>query len=474
MKLFLALLMAMLGLETTAELRFEPYAIPQRNGDPIAAEVATLTVPSLRSVPGSPTFDLAVVRLRSTSDTPGDPIIFLAGGPGNSGTSYASSAAVRLLRTAGDVVLFDQRGTGRSTPRPICRMADALDPAVVYSREAATTEGLRALVRGCASDWAAKGVDIRAFTTVENADDVDALREALGSKKVNLVGFSYGTHLLFSVLRRHGAHVGRAVFLGSEGPGDTWKYPETFDLQLMKLSHMATGSDAMVRSFDRVMHQLDEKPLAVPVRLKDDAPVIEVQVSRFGLERILIQDLGDSSDFVLFPAMLQMLEQGDTRLLARYVEKRYRAMAAGIPLMSLAMDCASGASPERLADIVRQRPGSRFPRINYPYPDVCGAVGVPDLGESFRSTVSSPVPSLFVSGSLDCQTPPYQAEHARWGFTDSWHLIVENAGHEDLDSNAQVGMAIVEFFRGRGAKSGTIEMARPKFQTVQEVSQRLK
>lgn len=472
MKLLFALLIATLAREAGAELKFVPHSIPQRNGDPIEAEVATLAVPSRRSVAGSPAFELAVIRLRSTSDAPGDPIIFLAGGPGNAGTAFAGSAAVRLLRTAGDVVLFDQRGTGRSTPRPICHTAGALDPLVVYADEGATTAGLRALVRDCASEWAAKGFDIGAFTTTENADDVDALREALGSKHVNLVGFSYGTHLMFSVLRRHGAHVGRAVFLGTEGPADTWKFPETLDLHFTRLSHLATGSDAMVRSFDRVMRQLDEKPVMVPIRLKDDGPPIDVRVSRFGLERILIQDLADSSDFIHFPAMLRMLEQGDTRLLAKYVQKRYRAMAAGMPLMTVAMDCASGASPERLAAIERQRATSRFPRINYPYPDVCGALGVPDPGESFRSSVSTTVPALFVSGSLDYQTPPHQAEKARWGFTDSAHLVVTNAGHEDLDGNPQVGQAVVAFLRGRGAKSGTIEMPRPKFVTVEELRQR--
>ena len=475
MRVWVSALFTVIALQSAAELKFEPHSIPRRGGDPIEAEVATLSVPSRRSVPGSPSFQLAVLRLRSTSESPGDPIVYLAGGPGNPGTAYAGSPAVQLLRSAGDVLLFDQRGTGRSTPSPLCRSTRPPDPAVVYSDERALTNGFVALIRDCAAEWAAKGYDTQAFTTEESADDVEALRRALGVPRVNIVGFSYGTHLALSVLRRHGAHVGRAVLLGTEGPDDTWKYPETLDLQLVKLSHLARGSDAMVRSFDRVMRQLDRKPVVVRVHLDDhgESPV-DVKVSRFGLERILIQDLGDSSDFVLFPAMLEMLEQGDTSLLARYVEKRYRALTRGIPLMSVAMDCASGATPERLSTIGRQAAKSRFPRINHPYPGVCAQLGFRALGEDFRSALVSTVPALFVSGSLDYQTPPHQAERTRWGFTDSSHLVVIHGGHEDLDTSREVGRAVVDFLGGKNIRSGVIEAPRPVFLTVEEVRERLR
>lgn len=469
LRLFVAALLATVSLDATAALKFEPYSIPRRDGSTIQAEVATLAVPSRRAVAGSPAFHLAVMRLRSTSDAPGNPIVFLAGGPGNAGTAMAGSAAVQMLRSVGDVLLLDQRGTGRSTPKPVCRTTEPPSPAHVYSDERATTAGVVAFARDCVAEWKGKGVDVQAFTTEESADDVEALRLALGVPKLDLVGFSYGTHLIFSVLRRHEPHVGRAVLMAVEGPADTWKYPETLDIQLQRLSHLATGSDAMVQRFDRVMKKLDAAPLVVPVRLKDDGPPVDVTVSRFGLERILVQDLGDSNDFVLFPAMLQMLEAGDTSLLARYVEKRYRQMSGDLPLMSLAMDCASGASPERLAAIERQKAGSRFPRVNYPYPEVCRQLGVTDLGETFRTSVVSGVPALFISGSLDYQTPPYQAERARWGFLDSRHIIVLNAGHEDLDTNRDVGLTVAAFLRGRDVKSGTIELPAPRFLTVEEV-----
>lgn len=57
------------------------------------------------------------------------------------------------------------------------------------------------------------------------------------------------------------------------------------------------------------------------------------------------------------------------------------------------------------------------------------------------------VPTLFISSSLDANTPPYQAEEVRWGFPTGVHLVVENAGHEStLVPEAQ--RAIVDFLGG--------------------------
>ena len=263
------------------------------------------------------------------------------------------------------------------------------------------------------------------------------------------------------------------MLIGTEGPDDTWKLPHTFDAQLLKLSYLATGTDVMVRALEKVMRRLEEAPGIVSITLEDGGDPVDVTVSRFGLERILLDDLGDSNDFVLFPAMITMLEEGDVSLLARYVEKRFRGMRRGIPLMSLATDCASGASPERRMMIEKQRATSMFPRTNYPYPAICSAVGATDLSEEFRSPVRTTVPTLFISGSLDAQTPPFQAERERWSFTKSAHIVVVNAGHEDLDNNLDVIAAVIRFLRGENVASATIDAPRPKFVSVEELKRRM-
>jgi hypothetical protein len=60
-------------------------------------------------------------------------------------------------------------------------------------------------------------------------------------------------------------------------------------------------------------------------------------------------------------------------------------------------------------------------------------------------------------------TPPYQAEESRWGFSSSSHLVVENAGHEDTLPNEAVQTAIAGFLAGKDVGEVRVRLPRPKF-----------
>lgn len=83
-----------------------------------------------------------------------------------------------------------------------------------------------------------------------------------------------------------------------------------------------------------------------------------------------------------------------------------------------------------------------------PSPEVSAVLGVRDLGDAFREPVVSQARALFVSGTLDGNTPPAQAEAVRRGFARSAHVVVENGGHEDLATEPEVRAAIVRFLAG--------------------------
>jgi TAP-like protein len=117
--------------------------------------------------------------------------------------------------------------------------------------------------------------------------------------------------------------------------------------------------------------------------------------------------------------------------------------------MGTAMDCSSGVSAERLAAINRELPTGLLGRMtNFPFPDICGLMQLPTLPPEFRVPVVSTLPALFISGTLDSNTPPYQAEEVRWGFPNSTHIIVEDAGHESTLPLLDVQKLIVEFLKG--------------------------
>ena len=108
------------ALAQAADPVVEPFVLRGFDGVETPAELIRLTVPANRADSGAGTIDLAFVRLPATGGRPGSPIVFLAGGPGVPGIVMGQVPPYRALferlRSVADVILLDQRGTGRSTP----------------------------------------------------------------------------------------------------------------------------------------------------------------------------------------------------------------------------------------------------------------------------------------------------------------------------------------------------------------------
>ena len=146
-----------------------------------------------------------------------DPVFFLAGGPGQSAIQLAGSVQALLGRLGNrrDLVLVDQRGTGRSAPlacedeaaasRPL---ADMLDGARQQQVLRECRQALQKLPHG----------DLRLYTTTVAMQDLDAVRQALGAERINLVGGSYGTRAALEYMRQHPGRVRRAVLDGVAPP----------------------------------------------------------------------------------------------------------------------------------------------------------------------------------------------------------------------------------------------------------------
>src|ERR1700754_2114475 len=144
-----------LAQQKAGTLKLKPYTFENFKGEKVESEFGTLLVPENRSNPESNLIELAFVRFKSTAKNPGPPIVYLAGGPGGSGIGTATGSRFPLfmaLREIGDVIAFDQRGTGYAKPNLGCyeRLSMPLD--VVPSRAAAVEE-LRKNARGCIEYW---------------------------------------------------------------------------------------------------------------------------------------------------------------------------------------------------------------------------------------------------------------------------------------------------------------------------------
>jgi pimeloyl-ACP methyl ester carboxylesterase len=163
-------------------------------------ECARLRVPLDHAEPGGEQIELTIVR--RPADDPSatlGPLVLNPGGPGLSGVAFLREATLlmpaEILRRF-DLVTFDPRGVGRSTP---VDCGDDLDPLFLADLTAPTAEArvdsLRAaarVIRGCAGRT---GSLLRHVDTATAARDLDRIRAALGVEQLNYLGYSYGTYL---------------------------------------------------------------------------------------------------------------------------------------------------------------------------------------------------------------------------------------------------------------------------------------
>ena len=419
----------------------------------LPADHGWLTVPERHDQPATPLIRLPVVRLRARTTAPGPPVVLLAGGPGTPGIQLLRRllpAAAALLEVA-DLVTFDQRGTGAATPSLDSRVALDLPLAVPASREGFLSM-YRERSRESAAYWAGRGVDLSAYTTVQNADDVAALRQALGAEQVSLFGASYGSHLGLAVIRRHGDHVSRAVLALVEGPDHTIKLPSQIQRHLADLDQRLHADPAwhgrlpsLTGALGEILGRLDCAPVTALLPFPGSADR-RVTAGGFDARLALARGLGRVTELRRLSARVNSLLHGDNGWLLQQAAA-YRT-APLPPAMTHVMDSASGLSPERAARIRAEAPGTLLGDLaDFPFPFIGEAWGAPDLGAGFRSPVQARTPVLFISGSLDPRTPPANAEEVKTGFPEGYHLVVDGLAHESPLLVPAARDAITAFYR---------------------------
>lgn len=436
-------------------IQWEPYELAGPGEVLDTVRLGRLKVPARHDAPGADSMEVAFAFLPARASGSEAPLVYLDGGPGGNGVGVARIPSYWRLfdeaRESRDVILLSQRGTGLSRPALFCRLVEPLSPNLFRHKEDMLA-GLESSVDACVAQWQGRGVDLGAVNTWESAGDIEAIRRALGRESVALLGFSYGTHLGLAYARRYPSSLERLVLLGAEGPDHTWKLPETLDRQIRHLSALygrqeGLPLDRLEQDVRRLLERLDRDPVAITVRSRSGDSA-RVMLGGDGFRYLLRRDLGDTNDLPRFPALVHNTLDGDLGLVSGLASRRFYEIA-GVPLMSLLTDCAAGVSTARAEKIAHQREGSILRGMADGYfPEVCQSLPVEGRPADYHSSVFISGPVLFVSGTLDANTPPFQAEEIRWGLPAADHLVVRNAGHESTLRAPCVLEAIGRFLRG--------------------------
>jgi pimeloyl-ACP methyl ester carboxylesterase len=212
------------------------FTIPQGT----EVECGCMAVPEDRSQPDGNQVKIQFAIFKSTSSNPEpDPIVYLAGGPGEhalEAVSLTFDQRFAPLTANRDLIVFDQRGTGYSEPALNCPELIELSYEVL-DQDLGNEEVLELeneATRACYERLIEQNINLSLYNSVESAADLNDLRLALGYEEWNLFGVSYGTRLALTAMRDYPDGI-RSVILNSTVPLQADLYsevPASFDRAL--------------------------------------------------------------------------------------------------------------------------------------------------------------------------------------------------------------------------------------------------
>jgi pimeloyl-ACP methyl ester carboxylesterase len=243
------------------DLILEPCEYPTENGND-AAECGTLVVPEKRADPQSRLIALPITRILAKSDHPREPIFILQGGPGISNMTFEIAG-----RYAGehDVVLVGYRGIDGSVRLDCPEVESALKPNTdLLSVE--TSEAYADAFRSCADRLTAAGIDLGSYGIVQQVDDMEAARTALGYDKIDLLSESAGTRTAMIYSWRYSDSIHRSVMIAVNPPGHFLSYPSTTDEQIGRYAALCAKDDTCRRRTNDLSAALHRTDAEIPSR----------------------------------------------------------------------------------------------------------------------------------------------------------------------------------------------------------------
>lgn len=418
-------------------IAFEPCTLASSfSAGSVQAQCATFEVPENRDFPNGRRIKLNLAWLPATEEglVAEDPVFFIAGGLGQSTVQAwpQVNLAFKEVRKVRHVVLIDQRGTGASnllacTPE---------DPAKSATPDATV---IADLAKRCAKGIANR-IDPRFYTTTDAIADLNAVREAMGATKINLIGSSYGTRVAQQYAKRFPQHV-RSIVLDGIVPNDLvigGGFAHTFEDALNLQSANCHELPACAKRFPQdARTQLE----TLITRLRKAPTQVEYRDPASGQSRsgTASTDTVTSLAF-MFPHMPQIAS-----LLPLALDEASQGRYA--PLMSLhdivdrsidgsfargmqwSVICAEDADRYNVSSADGTLLGPDVVRMFFAG---CATWPHGDRPEDFTAPLKSDVPVLLLSGEFDPVTPPRFAEQVLQTLPNGHHLVLRGQVHGNM------------------------------------------
>lgn len=394
----------------------------------------TLTVPENYAAPEGRQLELFVARIPALTANPApDPLLLINGGPGGSSVDLYLQlrGAFEPIRRQRDIILLDQRGTGRSLSGLDCEVPEDFD--LVTARP----ELVRQTVNACIAEF---DYDPRFFTTSVAVADLESLRSALEIERWNIYGVSYGTRVAQHYLRRHGDRV-RTVVLDGVVPADLTLGPDiATDAQnaLDAIFARCAASAACAARFADIRDQFailrarfagDSIEVVINDPVTGEPESIELDESHLqGVVRLMSYS---DATVALLPLVIESAFMGNYQPLATQADLQIQTLTDSLGFaMHNSVVCTEDA-PWFPADNAAD---AALPYLGTTVIDslraICEIWPAGLLDDDLRDPVVSSRPVLLLSGEHDPVTPPAYAERVlEGGLSNARHLVGRAQGH---------------------------------------------
>ena len=430
-------------------------------------QCARLTVPLDRAgaVPGR--VSLFVKRVRARVRPARGALFVLAGGPGQSATASFGGDALSILHPTyrrRDLIILDQRGTGRSGPlrcRPLER-ADLLKAGAAAGRCAAVLGPRRAF-----------------YTSRDSVEDIEAIRLALGYERIALFGTSYGTKVALGYALGHPANVERLVLdsvVEAEGPNGL--YLDTLEavprvLRALCRSGCRAFTDDPVADVRRLVGRLARRPLRGRV-VGPRGHVLRRSMDRGDLFAVLLGGDLNPGLRASFPGAVRAALAGDAAPLLRLRSRAFAVDGAPPPpgvlssMLYTATTCEETRFPwlratppeealrraqaEATAAILPDDafdPFDRATAVDNDLIELCGHWPAAAAAPDFAPGPLPDVPVLLMEGQDDLRTPVENARRVADQFRRSRLLVAPETGHGALGADRCANAAFARFMQGK-------------------------
>lgn len=419
------------------QLVFEPCSLSVARADAVEAQCATLAVPENHDAPDGRQIELAIALIPAVEEAEPDPIMMIAGGPGQSALeSYPMvHAAFADARRSRNVLLVDARGTGGSHPLQ-CEEEEA--GTDVFAADL-TPDAARLFAERC-RDTLARIADLRYYTTGDHIRDLDLVRERMGIAQLNLVGVSYGTRVAQQYAKRYPART-RTVALDSVAPNSL----------VLGQEHAGNLEAALEQQFARCasdiactsnLGDIGAKLTSVRDTLRGGGlPAVRYRDPVSGAWRSDVPNYGHLALLLrlyayqpqaaaMLPLIVHDAAQGHYESLLAQSRAIHTAVSGSMAHgMSLSVSCSEDTELAPLPGDAATVMGSDF--VDFMLAQ-CAVWPKGERAADFREPLAGDVPVLAISGEFDPVTPPRYGDAVIAHLRNGRHLVLPGQGHSVL------------------------------------------